>query len=84
MGGGVGACCAVWERCQQCDPPPLGQVHEVLILNSDRGSVICWDFDIMKWDVAFSVLRTKVPITNRDSQQSHSGWCYSTLIAFKG
>ena len=40
-------------------------------MNADRGSVICWDFDIMKSDVAFSVLRTKVPITHRDEAHVH-------------
>lgn len=36
-----------------------GQVHEVIIKNQDRGSVICWDFDIMKQDVSFMVIYTK-------------------------
>ena len=39
------------------------QVHEVLLLIEEAGAVICWDFDIMKSDVTFTVLRTKVPIT---------------------
>jgi len=36
-----------------------GQVHEVLIQNHDKGSVITWDFDVMRHDVVFSVFRTK-------------------------
>jgi hypothetical protein len=39
-----------------------GQVHEVLINNEDVGSVICWDFDVMKQAVSFSVFRTKIPL----------------------
>jgi len=35
------------------------QVHEVLIQNTDKGSVITWDFDVMKHDVMFCVFRTK-------------------------
>ncbi|CAN8002366.1 unnamed protein product [Ixodes hexagonus] len=35
-----------------------GQVHEVVVNVSDQGSVICWDFDIMKEDVAFAVHHT--------------------------
>ena len=31
------------------------QVHEVLIENTDKGSVITWDFDVMKHDVMFCV-----------------------------
>ncbi|XP_071547892.1 SEC14-like protein 1 isoform X2 [Panulirus ornatus] len=50
-----------------------GQVHEVILLIEDPGSVICWDFDVMKNDVSFSVLRTKVPITHRPEPQSPSG-----------
>ncbi|KAK7085916.1 hypothetical protein SK128_015886, partial [Halocaridina rubra] len=50
-----------------------GQVHEVILLIEEPGSVICWDFDVMKCDVLFSVLRTKVPITHRPEPQSPSG-----------
>jgi len=49
------------------------QVHEVLLLIEDAGSVICWDFDVMKTDVSFSVLRTKVPITNLKESLSPTG-----------
>ncbi|PSN52190.1 SEC14-like protein 1 [Blattella germanica] len=39
-----------------------GQVHEVLVTNDDPGSVITWDFDVMKQDVMFTVYRTRVPV----------------------
>nr|CAD7445480.1 unnamed protein product [Timema bartmani] len=39
-----------------------GQVHEALISNDDPGSVITWDFDVMRQDVVFTVLRTRVPV----------------------
>ena len=43
----------------------LFQVHEVLIQNTDKGSVITWDFDVMKHDVMFSVFRTKETSTEK-------------------
>lgn len=49
------------------------QVHEMVLLIEEAGSVICWDFDVMKNDVSFSVLRTKVPITHRPEPQSPTG-----------
>ena len=41
------------------------QAHEVLIQNTDKGSVITWDFDVMRHDVVFSVFRTKDPLLNK-------------------
>lgn len=35
-----------------------GQVHEVLVEIPDRGSVLTWDFDVMRHDVMFCVFRT--------------------------
>lgn len=34
-----------------------GQVHEVVIEIKEKGGVICWDFDVMKEDIQFSVLK---------------------------
>jgi len=42
------------------------RVHEVLVQNTDRGSVITWDFDVMKHDVMFCVFRTKEAFTGLD------------------
>jgi hypothetical protein len=39
-----------------------GQVCELLVNIDDVGSVICWDFDVMKQAVVFSVFRTRVPL----------------------
>jgi len=44
--------------CYQSISLNRGQVHEVVIENSDKGSVITWDFDVMKHDVMFCVFRT--------------------------
>ncbi|GLH14610.1 uncharacterized protein GBIM_18966 [Gryllus bimaculatus] len=44
-----------------------GQVHEVLITNDDPGSVITWDFDVMRQDIMFTVYRTHMPITHHSS-----------------
>jgi len=42
------------------------QVHEVLVQNTDRGSVITWDFDVMRHDVMFCVFRTKEAFTGHN------------------
>ncbi len=39
-----------------------GQVHEGLIHITNRGSVITWDFDVMRHDVVFTVFRLKSPL----------------------
>ena len=40
-----------------------GQVHEGLIHISDKGSVITWDFDVLRNDVVFTVYRlNKAPV----------------------
>merc|ERR1719245_1559746 len=36
-----------------------GQVHEGIIRITDKGSVITWDFDVMRHDVVFTVYRLK-------------------------
>jgi len=51
--------------CYQSTTLHKGQVHEVLIQNTDKGSVITWDFDVMKHDVMFSVFRTKETSTEK-------------------
>jgi len=51
--------------CYQSTSLHKGQVHEVLIQNIDKGSVITWDFDVMKHDVMFSVFRLKESTTNK-------------------
>lgn len=35
-----------------------GQVHEVVVVNRDPQSVLTWDFDVMRHDLAFTVFRT--------------------------
>ncbi|KAH6943759.1 hypothetical protein HPB50_026935 [Hyalomma asiaticum] len=52
-----------------------GQVHEVVINVADQGSVICWDFDIMKEDVSFTVLHTthELPPPKTTSAESAEG-----------
>ena len=46
-----------------------GQVHEGIIKITDKGSVITWDFDVMRHDIVFTVyrlrhsLKTKSPST---------------------
>jgi len=45
--------------CYQSISLNKSQVHEVLVQNTDRGSVITWDFDVIKHDVMFCVFRTK-------------------------
>ncbi|CAG0891657.1 unnamed protein product [Cyprideis torosa] len=47
-----------------------GQVHEVLLQIEEKGAVICWDFDIIKEDVAFTILRTSEAITSKEPPPS--------------
>ena len=46
------------------------QVHEVLIENTDKGSVITWDFDVMKHDVMFCVFRTVEAVKRKGGSTS--------------
>jgi len=50
-----------------------GQVHEILIQNQDKGSVITWDFDVMRHDVVFSVFRTKERVKAKVTTPTTSG-----------
>eukprot|EP00092_Neocalanus_flemingeri_P014563 GFUD01015712.1.p1 GENE.GFUD01015712.1~~GFUD01015712.1.p1 ORF type:complete len:748 (+),score=196.06 GFUD01015712.1:565-2808(+) len=52
--------------CYQSISLNKAQVHEVLVQNTDRGSVITWDFDVMRHDVMFCVFRTKEAFTGID------------------
>ncbi|XP_076455450.1 SEC14-like protein 1 [Babylonia areolata] len=45
--------------------------HEVLIQVPQKGSVITWDFDILKGDVTFTVLRCKHPVHQDPVHQHH-------------
>ncbi|XP_078316638.1 SEC14-like protein 5 isoform X2 [Crassostrea virginica] len=45
--------------------------HEVLIQVPQKGSVITWDFDILKGDVTFTVLRCKRSISADPVHQHH-------------
>lgn len=45
-----------------------GQIHEVLVTNEDPGSVLTWDFDVLRQDIAFTVYRTSAPINGKDPQ----------------
>lgn len=42
-----------------------GQVHEGIIRITDKGSVITWDFDVMRHDVVFTVYRLKQSLKAR-------------------
>lgn len=45
-----------------------GQVHEIVVEVAEKGSVICWDFDVLKEDVNFSVILAKEKLPPPDSQ----------------
>lgn len=55
-----------------------GQVHEVLVENTDKGSVITWDFDVMKHDVMFCVFRTAEAVRRKGGPPKNPS---STLVA---
>lgn len=40
----------------QCVALTKGQVHEVVLASEEPGSVITWDFDVLKHDVSFRVV----------------------------
>ncbi|XP_046681100.1 SEC14-like protein 1 isoform X2 [Homalodisca vitripennis] len=50
-----------------------GQVHEVLVTVEDSGCVITWDFDVMRQDVMFTVLRTDKLLSKDLSPGSQDG-----------
>ncbi|ESP04007.1 hypothetical protein LOTGIDRAFT_212187 [Lottia gigantea] len=45
--------------------------HEVLIQVPQRGSVITWDFDILKGDITFTVIRCKQSQSTDSAHQHH-------------
>jgi hypothetical protein len=40
----------------QCVTLTKGQIHEVVLTSEEAGSVITWDFDVLKHDVSFRVV----------------------------
>ena len=49
-----------------------GQVHEGIIRITDKGSVITWDFDVMRHDVVFTVYRLKHPLKTKSPSSTPS------------
>ncbi|XP_074647763.1 SEC14-like protein 5 [Tubulanus polymorphus] len=47
--------------------------HEILISVPERGCVITWDFDILKGDVTFTLLRCRKPIISEPHQHHVHG-----------
>ncbi|XP_077299660.1 real-time isoform X2 [Arctopsyche grandis] len=43
-----------------------GNVHEVVVRNEDPSSVLTWDFDVLRQDIAFTVFKINVPVPNVD------------------
>lgn len=41
-----------------------GQVHEVIVSNRDPQSVLTWDFDVLRHDIAFTVYRSEHELTH--------------------
>lgn len=46
----------------QCVTLTKGQVHEVVLASEEAGSVITWDFDVLKHDVSFRVVYTPATV----------------------
>lgn len=53
------------------------------INNDDPGSVITWDFDVMRQDVVFSVLHTKVPLPMKETVHSPTGMLFLMKLKIK-
>lgn len=43
-------------------------LFQVVLNIDDKGSVICWDFDVMKDDVTFTVFRTLQPLPQPEKE----------------
>ncbi|XP_068633435.1 protein real-time [Battus philenor] len=43
-----------------------GQVHEVVVANRDPQSVLTWDFDVLRHDIAFTVFHTTLDVPAQD------------------
>lgn len=56
-----------------------GQLHEVPVHIEDPGSVITWDFDVMRQDVTFTVFRTD-KLLGRDPSQGSADGEHCTFI----
>ncbi|XP_059470785.1 SEC14-like protein 1 isoform X2 [Neocloeon triangulifer] len=67
---------ADWDRplkedsIYHCVTLTKGQVHEVVLSNEEAGSVITWDFDVLKHDISFRVIYTQTTI---ESSSSNTG-----------
>ncbi|XP_075220427.1 real-time isoform X2 [Lycorma delicatula] len=57
-----------------------GQVHEVVIPVEDPGAVITWDFDVVRQDIMFSLLRTRDLIDAKEQTQCTSDVEHRTVI----
>lgn len=47
-----------------------GQVHEVIVPNRDPQSVLTWDFDVLRHDIAFTVYRTEHELSHPPADTS--------------
>ncbi|CAK1580667.1 unnamed protein product [Parnassius mnemosyne] len=56
-----------------------GQVHEVVVSNRDPQSVLTWDFDVLRHDIAFTVLHTHLDLPPPD--ESATGGAAQSVVA---
>ncbi|KAL4712074.1 hypothetical protein ACJJTC_005310 [Scirpophaga incertulas] len=47
-----------------------GQIHEVVVVNRDPHSVLTWDFDVLRHDVAFCVFRTDQDLAPLEDEEN--------------
>ncbi|KPJ15461.1 Protein real-time [Papilio machaon] len=54
-----------------------GQVHEVVVRNCDPHSVLTWDFDVLRHDIAFTVFRTAhdLPAATPSAEHNATALC---------
>ncbi|XP_052753438.1 protein real-time isoform X2 [Galleria mellonella] len=53
-----------------------GQLHEVIVVNRDPQSVLTWDFDVLRHDIAFTVYRSDHELDHqRDDDDNSAGLC---------
>ncbi|XKL63866.1 hypothetical protein PGB90_006230 [Kerria lacca] len=57
-----------------------GQVFEIVVHTKESGTVITWDFDVMRQDVLFTVYKVNLPLEVKDGPVSSPGSELKSII----
>ncbi|XP_035439828.1 protein real-time isoform X2 [Spodoptera frugiperda] len=61
-----------------------GQVHEVIVPNRDPQSVLTWDFDVLRHDIAFTVYRSDHELSHPPADTTGGGDEAKSVLDQKG